>query len=342
MKFPELTNEQRRQLVDAQQAFRVWREADQEFRHGYPPLYKGFGATMRWKPVNGKVYLYRGEKSLGVRSPETERIKEEYTDQRSKLRARLTRLGKRLEEMRPVNRAMGIGRVPAIAARVLRRLDREGLLGKHLVVAGTHSLYAYEARTGVLFDAALTATTDIDFLWDARQRFTFLMQDVKERGVIGLLQQVDPTFRKLNAYRAANDDPYLVDIIRLERRNEAFKPAPPLSKKAGDLEPAATKGLQWLVNAPKFEEVAVGDDGLPLLVSCIEPRVFALHKLWISKQMERGRQAKRDAEQAAAVAAVAMHHMGLKFGKADLKGFPKQLLDGVAEVTAAARKLEAA
>jgi hypothetical protein len=342
MKYRELSNEQRRQLIDAQQAFRVWREADQEFRHGYPPLYKGYRATMRWKPVNGREYLYRGDKSLGLRSPETERIKAEYADQRTKLRARLTRLENRLEEMRPVNRAMGLGRVPEIAARVLRRLDHEDLLGKHLFVAGTHAMFAYEARTGVLFEGDLTATTDIDFLWDARRRFTFLMKDVQERGVLGLLQQVDATFRKHNSYNAANDDPYLVDFIRPEQRREGFKAPPAFTKRAGDLEPAAIKGLQWLVNAPKFEDIAIGEDGSPLFLSCVDPLVFSLHKVWVSKQFGRGPQARRDMAQAVAVASMAQTYLKASFDRKTLKGLPNELLAGADELTKAIRAQDAA
>lgn len=333
MKFRELTNEQRRQLVDAQQAFRAWREASHEFRHGYPPLYKGFRATMRWKQVRGKEYLYRGEKSLGLRSPETERIKTDYSDQRTKLRARLTRLERRLDEMRPVNRALGLGRVPDIAARVLRKLDIEDLLGSHLFVAGTHALFAYEARTGVLFSGDLTATTDIDFLWDVRQRFTFLMQNINERGVIGLLQQVDETFKKTRSYRAENSDPYLVEVIRPQRKDEVFKPDPKITAADGDLEPAAMEGLEWLLSAPKFEEIAIGEDGRPLLISCIDPRVFALHKLWLSKQPTRvGLKRRRDLMQAQAVAAVATQFMGLKFEKRALTGLPKELAEGVKDL----------
>lgn len=342
MKFRELSNEQRRQLVDAQQAFKVWREADQEFRHGYPPIYKGYRAQMRWKPVHGREYLYRGNKSLGLRSPETERIKAEYTDQRTKLRARLTRLENRLEDMRPVNRAMGLGRIPDIAARVLRRLDNEGLLGKHLFVAGTHAMFAYEARTGVLFDGDLTATADIDFLWDARQRFTFLMQDVQERGVLGLLQQVDDTFRKHNTYNAANSDPYLVDFIRPEQSQEGFKATPAFTKIAGDIEPAAIDGLQWLVNAPKFEDVAIGEDGSPLLLSCVDPLVFSLHKLWVSKKFGRGQQARRDAAQAVAVASMAQIYLGAKLDKKSLKEIPSVLLAGLDELAKAIRAQAAA
>ena len=333
MRFRELTNEQRRQLIDAQQTFRAWREAEKDFRHGYPPLYNGYRAEMRWKAVRGKEYLYRGAKSLGPRSAETERIKADYTEQRTKLRARLSRLEKRLEEMRPVNRALGLGRVPDIAAKVMRKLDREGLLGHHLFVAGTHALYGYEARSGVLFDSDLTATTDIDFLWDVRKRFTFLTHGINERGVIGLLKQVDASFKKTRTYRAENDDPYLVEIIRPERKDEAFKPNPKLTAAKDDFEPAAIEGLNWLLNAPKFEEIVVGEDGAPLFMSCIDPRAFALHKLWLSRRDTReGVKRRRDAAQAAAVAAVATQFMGLKFDKRVLAGLPRQLTDGVEQL----------
>ncbi len=332
MKFIELSNEQRRQFIDAKQAFTAWRDAKKEFDHGYPPLYKGYRAIMRWKSIGDRQYLYRGNKSLGPRSPETERIKADYSEQRTKLRARLTRLEKRLEEMRPVNRAMGLGRVPDIAARVLRRIDVEGLLGTHLCVAGTHALFAYESRAGILFGGDLTATTDVDLLWDARQRFTFLMQDVNERGLIGLLQQVDETFKKTRSYRAENADPYLVEFIRPERKDEALKPGLKITSADGDLEPAAIEGLQWLQNAPKFEEVVIGEDGRPLLISCVDPRSFALHKLWLSKQPNReGLKQRRDAMQAKAVAAAATQLMGLSFDKRTLSGLPSELAKGIKE-----------
>lgn len=336
MQFLALSNEQRRQLIDAQQAFKVWREADREFRHGYPPLYKGYRAKMHWKRIKGKEYLYRAQKELGPRSAKTEQIKEDYTEQRTRLRSRLTRLESRLEEMRAVNRAMKLARVPKIAARVLRRLDRDGLLGKHVFVAGTHALYAYEARSGIIFSGELMATTDIDFLWDARQRFTFVMRDVSEVGILGLLRQVDPTFKRTATFRAANDDPYLVELIRPLRPNEALRPALKASEVEGDLEPAAIEGLEWLLNAPKFEEVVIDEEGRPLMLDCIDPRAFALHKLWLSRQpMREGVKRRRDAMQAHAVAAVAIQHLGLKFDRRELTALPKELAQGARELAKA-------
>lgn len=328
----ELRTEQRRQLIDAQQAYRAWRDTKTDFEHGYPDRRDGYRAEMRWKKVDGKEYLYRGNRSLGPRSPATEAIKAEYSEHRALLRARLTRQAKRLEEMRRVNRAMGLGRVPKIVAQVLRKLDATGLLGSHLFVAGTHAMFAYEARSGILFGGDLTATTDVDLLWDARIRFSFLMRDINERGVLGLLRQVDGTFRKTRSYRAENDDPYLVEIIRPERPDEAFRENPRVTAAEDDLEPAAIEGLHWLVNSPKFEEVAIAEDGLPVMFSCVDPRVFALHKLWLSRRPTReGIKRARDLAQAVAVASI-VPLLGLQFDRRALAGIPKLLSDGLPEL----------
>lgn len=327
MGFAELTAEQRRQRIDATQAFEIWREADREFRHSYR-------GSMHWRFVGSRQYLSRkyGQvwEQVGPRSTETERIRTDYDAQRKALRARLTKLEKALDGMEKINRAMNLGRVPNIAARVLDRLDREDLLGSHVCVVGTHSLYAYEARAGILFGGELTATRDIDLLFDARQRFTFIMSNVKERGFIGLLKQVDGTFRKVRGYKAANDDPYVVDMIRPERRHEASRSDPELSLNPGDLQPAPIRGLQWLQNAPKFEEVVIGESGRPVRIVCVDPRAFALHKLWLSKQVDRGASRRRDAMQAAAVASVARDYLGLKFNPKELSALPKELLAGMA------------
>lgn len=333
MRFEELSGEQRRQMIDAKQAFNAWRQADQEFRHSYRK-------EMHWHKVGGHEYLYRKFhkvwEQIGPRSSETEQIKRDYTAQRTALRSRLTRLQKRLEGMDRLNKAMGLGRVPDIAARVLRKLDERDLLGNHVFVAGTHALYAYEVRAGIFFGGELTATTDIDFLWDVRQRFTFLMQDVHVRGVIGLLQQVDPTFKRTRSYQATNSDPYLVELIRPERKNEVFKPNPKISAAEGDLEPAAIEGLNWLLHVPKFDEVVIGENGRPLSLSCIDPRAFALHKLWMSKRKYREPiKQRRDELQAHAAAAAAIQYMGLKFDRQHLSALPKELAAGANELAKA-------
>lgn len=329
MDFSELSADQRRQMIDVKHAFVAWRASAQDFQHS-------FRGTMHWRKVAGHEYLSRKYanvwEQIGPRSPETERIKESYSTQRLELRGRLAKLKKNLDDMRRINRAMDLGRVPDMAARVLRKLDDEGILGKHLVVVGTHALYAYEARTGVVLSGGLTATKDIDFLWDARRRFTFLMQGFVERGVVALLKEVDGSFRKLRSYNAVNADPYMVDLIRPERKNEAYKAMPAMTKAADELEPAPIRGLEWLVHSPKFEETVVAADGSPLRIVTIDPRAFALHKWWLSKLPERGQAGRRDALQAVAAARLAKDYMGLRFDKEELTSLPKELLAGMQDL----------
>ena len=52
MQLTELRADQRRQLIDAQQAFRAWRTADREFSHSYR-------GEMHWRKVDGREYLSR-------------------------------------------------------------------------------------------------------------------------------------------------------------------------------------------------------------------------------------------------------------------------------------------
>jgi hypothetical protein len=336
MNFFEITNEQRRQLVDAQQVFAAWREANHEFKHSYR-------GSMHWRKAKGREYLGRkyGKvwESLGARSPETEAMKAAYTTQRSAMRQRATRLKKRLAEMDKINRAYGLGRIPLTAARVLRVLDEVGLLGRSLFVVGTHSLYAYEARAGVIFSSGLTATDDIDLLWDTRRKLSLAVApEVEASGIMGLLHKADASFAitKGADFRASNDQGYYVDLIRPLELDEGSTKTKGLGDD-DDLTAAAILGLQWLINAPKFDEVVVGADGRPLKMSCIDPRAFALHKYWVSKQEDRGPSRKRDADQARAVAVLSAQYLNLKFDAKDLSALPLELVRHAKDIAAISR-----
>jgi hypothetical protein len=318
IELQEFNAEQRRRLVDASQLFESWREADRDYRHS-------FRGTMRWKTINGKSYLYRmngkSGASLGPRTTATEKIKAAYDEQRARLRQRIDGFEKIMRDTARLNRAMNLGRMPTTAAKILRKLDREGLLGEHLFVVGTHSLFAYEAAAGVTFGTGLTATADIDLLWDTRRRLSLALADARKEGVLGLLRKVDHSFApRVGGYRATNDEGYDVDLIRPLAKNEMASMPKKLGQGNDDLEAAAILGLDWLLHAPKFERVIIGADGLPLRICCIDPRAFALHKLWLSKRHDRDpiRRA-RDREQAQAVAFIARDYLGLSFDAGIIK-----------------------
>jgi hypothetical protein len=321
MNFPELELDQRRQLIDVQQRFEVWRTADRSFRASY----KG---SLAWKKVKGKEHLYRiisryTQKYIGPRSPETELLKDEYTASRTALRARITKMRKGIDKSAPINRAMGLGRVPQAAAQILRAFDQAGLLGEGLFVVGTHALYAYEAKSGIIFEPELLATRDLDLLADVRSRLVIAIDEKEREGILPILKAVDPSFDVHgDLFRAVNEVGYFVDIIRPMRKDEVSASEYDL----GGIVPVGIDGLKWLVNSPRFEATAIAEDGMPIWMSCIDPRAFALHKYWISKQDTREAiKKRRDAVQAAAVAQVS-DRLGLRFNQKELSALPMHLV----------------
>ncbi len=325
----ELSGDQIRIQTNAVQAFEAWREADQSFRHS-------FKGSLSWRGP-GRRYLYRTinktHKSLGPRTQDNERMMKEYMAQRKRLRDRRQKLGAVVKRLAPINRAYRIGRVPKIAAGILRALDAEGLLGRQLLVIGTHSLYAYEAAAGVHLEDNLIATTDIDLLWDTRRRLKLAVLDSEWDGILGILRRVDPSFARSRAtYRAANNDGYLVDLVRPFEKDQGGTNRRGLID--NDLEAAAILGLQWLMNAPRFYHVAMGEDGIPVAIHCVDPRVFALHKRWLADEAVGREPAKkkRDRSQAEAAAEISQLRLGLKFAAKDLSALPLRLVQHAKEL----------
>ena len=186
MDFLELTNEQRRQLIDTQQAFSVWYPAAKEIERL---------GTMRAQSSKGHRYMYAVRstvrRSLGRETPALKRQKAQLDTRRYELHDRLKSVDQRLDSLAPVNRAMRLGRVPGIAARIVRALDKENLLGSHVIVAGTNALYAYEAATGTMINQQHVATADADLVWDPRQSLLLAATGMRREGLMGILRRVD-------------------------------------------------------------------------------------------------------------------------------------------------------
>ena len=305
MSFNELNNEQRRHFIDATQAYEAYLTARDD-------LARRFLGHMSWKTVAGKQYLYRQvgrtERGLGPRTPETEQARDAFDRGKAAAQEREASLQARLEQMAPVNRAMGLDRVPRLVARILRRLDQAGVLGEQVCVLGTNALYAYEAKAGVRFDSGLLATGDIDFGLDARRRLA-LAAKTMPRGLLPLLQTVDTSFsvRRDGDFRAVSKSGFLVELIAPVPRRPRRQPP---SKRLGgateaDLEAAEVWKLEWVVEAPRFEAIAIDESGLPCKMVAADPRWFAAHKLWLATRPDRELLKKpRDAEQGRAVAAL--------------------------------------
>lgn len=138
MYFIEMSQNQLRLMVDLQQTYEAYREA----RRNAVRYAGGLG----WKNVGGREYLVKilnrrgANKSLGPRSPETEALYEEFVAGKARAKEREASLARSVREFGGMARGGLLNRVPSIVTAMLRKLDDFGLLGKNLMVIGTHAM----------------------------------------------------------------------------------------------------------------------------------------------------------------------------------------------------------
>ncbi len=328
-----LTESQRRVYIDTCQiyeALAVARDAMQRFKGG-----------MHWKKSKGREYLFRSVdrkgngRSLGPRSKETEKTLASFRRRKKQARAKVDALKRRLDEQARFCKAAMIARLPRVVGRISAHLEKCGLLGSGLFLAGTNVLYAYEAAAGVLLDPAVLATQDLDIVMDSRGAPSLGDDPEGGPGLVGLLAKADSSFSVMGRqrFRAVNKSGYMVDLIRPT-------PSPPWKKMAdrlggeGDLEAADIPKLDWLVSSPKLSQIVIGTDGFPALMVVPDPRAFVIHKLWLSRRKERSPAKKpRDRAQAVAVATVVKRYLPqYAFKPSKLKMFPKGVVKAALEL----------
>jgi hypothetical protein len=337
MEFQELNNDQRREAVNTQQRYAAYREAKSRA--------DGYRGSMVWTEAKGHEYLVRSyydktglrrQSSLGLRSPETEKKKADYERGRAEAESRQKDMKAVLDRQAAINRAIGLGRFPLLGAKIIRELDQTGMLGSGIRVLGTNAIYAYEAAAGVRIDPGLTTTEDIDLLFDSRGGLTFVAtEDVSERSLLQMLRKVDRSFEKsTQTFRAANRDGYLVDLIKPMRSPPWKAESEMIGRDSDDLLAAEIEGLAWHESAPSFEAVAIDEKGEPLRIVATDPRVWAAHKLWLSKRKDREPlKRRRDEAQARIVARLVVEYMPhLPFAPADLRMLPKDVVEDAASL----------
>jgi hypothetical protein len=301
---------------------------------------RAYRGSMNWKKIQGRNYLIRSyygnsgvrrQTSLGQRSKETEKTKLEYDRGRAEAKERFKDIKAVIARQSAINRALGLGRVPLAGAKIIRAVDEAGMLGAGIRILGTNAIYAYEAAAGVRLDPGLTSTEDIDLRFDGRQRLSFVASEgVSQPSLLRLLQKTDSGFRRSSRkFQAANRDGYLVDLIKPMRNPPWTKEKERIGKDTDDLLAADIEGLTWQESAPSFEAVAIDERGEPCRIVTTDPRVWAAHKLWLSKRKDREPAKRRnDAAQARAVGrlvATYMHH--LPYAANELRMLPKRVFD---------------
>jgi len=324
----EISNEQRRIFINTAQLHEAYMDAftkELAFRGG-----------MHWKKSKNKEYLFRtidrhgNGKSIGPRSPKTETIYQEFHTKKKRLRDNLLNLKEKLKGQARLTKAVKLARVPQLVTAILRLLEQRQLMGRNLKVIGTNALFAYEAKAGVFFESDLTATQDMDILWDIRSRLRLWSFDnVDPAGLIGILRKADRSFAMIGEknFRAVNRSGYMVDLVKPEPKSIRVKESRQMGD-AEDLMAVEIRNLHWLVSSPPFSQPVIGEDGFPANMIVPDPRAFALHKLWLSEQYDREPIKKnRDRAQALAVYKLVVQYFpNLPFAPQELKMFPKQIV----------------
>ena len=319
LKANELSAEQRRIAVDAVQLYQHLLDLFQEYRE--------FRGGLHWKTVGAKEYLVKTldrmghQQSLGRRSPKTEELVRQFTERKNELRGQLKSIEEELGRRAKFCVAAGVNRVPRIAADIVRVLDSSGLLGTHLLILGSHAIYAYEFAAGVQLKTGLLQTNDLDTLLDSKTALE-IAGAVRTAGLLGLIQRVDKSFKLAmrRSFRAVNAKGFMVDLIRAPS-----SVATSLGRR-GDLIAEPLQGLEWLAEAPRMTQIVLAENGYPVRFIVPDPRVFALHKIWLSLQPTRDpMKGKRDFRQGEAVASLALEYLNLSFDDEAIAELPSAL-----------------
>lgn len=258
-----------------------------------------YAGGMYWKRQGEYEYLVKTlpdnrQRRVGPRSPETEKIHEEFTVRKRELEARLRSLRAALTDAERLNKALKAGRVPSVVVSVLQTLEDAGL-GQHFTVVGTHALYAYETAAGVRIVQGALATQDVDLLWDARRRVRFITDLGKlDSSMLGVLQRADATFQRKegHAETAINAKGFEVDFLR--RQPEGDDPHPfRFSDDEDDLWPVQAVRASVLTNAPRFDHVVISATGRMALMRTIAPESFVEFKRWMAAKVPQRLESKR-------------------------------------------------
>lgn len=319
-----LSQQQRLALVESTQLHNAWAEAER--------LLQSHKYGMKWLKSNGREYLIRltdakgNGKSLGPKSPETEAIFQSFITSKLRCENQYSGLNQRILEQARMNKALWLARLPKIVGDILKAINKTKA-SEDFRMIGTHALFAYESLAGIQFRSELLASGDVDLLYDPRKKLSVVAKNLDSNGLLGLLRKADKSFQPVNNqhFRAINDHGFMVDLIIPSRDMRA---AHPVQFAPDDLSAVEGPNLHWLTNAPHVEAVIISGDGMPVRALVPDPRAFAVHKSWLSQQVDREPVKKgRDLEQAKVIFLMLKEYLpNFPIDPTQMRYFPKDIL----------------
>lgn len=308
-------DEQARTIVNLEQRYEVWMEACQAvFELPY---------DLRIKTSKDRRYLYQitgrdgNGTSLGPLDDEKLQQFEVYRARKAELKNRIDESSARLDESCAMYRALRLPLLASPAGEILRKADERRLLGRDLLVVGTNAIPAYLLEANGFLPGIPDETEDFDIAWTSNTR-----PEEGAKPVWSLLKAVDSTYtmNTERQFQARNSKAYEVELLvapsKLDMLDRLDVPKPvPLPEQ------------EWLLLGRPLSRVVVCRDGKPARLYVPDPRYFALHKLWMSRQEKRNpNKRSKDQKQGGLLLDTvrdAMPHYSL--GEEFVAGLPKEL-----------------
>jgi len=152
---------------------------------------------------------------LGRRDESTEKIASDFSVSKKRAKENLAHLKTKLKRDEKLNKLEGIARAPKELVSLFRKINELGLDDK-LIVIGTNSLYAYEAKAGVAIEEEYLATEDIDILNRKEKGLSFIFKElISPTNAIEFLHLIDKSFYQDSKipYRFINKDAVWIELI---------------------------------------------------------------------------------------------------------------------------------
>jgi hypothetical protein len=320
--FQEFTESQQHTLDRAVAAYQAYLEAVRARRP--------FKGGMHWKKIKGREYLYQYRDraghgfSLGLRSPETEQLFDDFSRRRRENAAQLDTRRQQVAEAARFCRAALIHRVPDPVVRILRHLAGADPAAAPLMVVDAHALNAYEFAAGVFIGAPPASPVRSG---TAPGLTLAAAGALPPEDFLARLRRADRSYeiRPGSPLAAVNRHGFQVRCLGPPA---ARGPHRPLGRVAPGLTvPADLGDLAALLAAPKFSQVVIGRRGDPVTLVAPDPRTLALNLLWRSAHADREPAAQeRHRTQAAALAELILRYLPqYYFFSAELRFFPPRV-----------------
>jgi hypothetical protein len=250
--------------------------------------------------------------SRGRRSPETEHEKAEFDRVRAKVDKAADELKRDLDPLIRVGRALRIGRIEPVAGDVLRELARNSILGPNLFVIGGAAMHLFEASAGALLPRSVITEGDLDLLSSAESR-----QDVMEE-LLPVIQRADRSFALHGGSKAVRNNAGF--RVHLHTRGS-------LGQSIDCLEGASDEQvsvLHSLLDLEPVSAVAIARDGVPVGMTGMDPRAFAIakHALATMDPDQDGATMRLAKDQAFATGRLVMRFNAKPFEDYQLAAFP--------------------